>query len=117
MFVVVFDYMDCTNLGSQEVAWSYTQIFAKKSHLNDFISFHKGRSEDDRGVYGLYSWAKVDEVNFDASYCVFYAPNAPDHKVRLEALTRDNLDEAAEYVKEKTRKHKEHIKREFGVTV
>lgn len=117
MFVVVFDYMDCTNLDSQEVAWSYTQIFAKKSHLNNFISLHKGRSEDDRGVYGLFSWAKIDEVHLDAGYCVFYAPGAPDYKVRFEALTRDNLDEAAEYVSVQTRRHKEHMQREFGVTV
>ena len=117
MFVVVFDYKDCTTWDSQKVARSYTRIFAKKSDLNSFVSFHKESSENRRGVYGLYSWAKVDEVHLDTGCCVFYAPSAPDHKVWLKDLTRDTLDEAAEYVREKTHKHKEHMKREFGVTV
>jgi hypothetical protein len=118
MFVVVFDYMDCAGeVCGSEVAWSHTQIFAKKSDLNNFISYHKERSEDESGVYGLYSWAKVDEVQLDAGYCVFYAPGAPDHKVPFERLTRGNLDKAAEYVSVETRRYKEHMKREFGVNV
>lgn len=112
MFVVVFDYMDCTGeVGTAKVAYSYTQIFAKKSQVNSFLSFHKKRAENESGLYGLYCWAKVDEVDFDDKKCTFYAPSAPDFHVHLDALTRKNLAEAADYVSDKTRLHREYMRR------
>lgn len=118
MFVVVFDYMDCTGeVGTAKVAYSYTKIFAKKSDVNSFLSLHKKRSENESGLYGLYHWAKVDEVDFDNRRCTFYAPYAPDFHIHLDALTRSNLAEAGDYVSIKTRDYKEHMKREFGATV
>lgn len=113
MFLVVFDYMDCTGeVGTAKVAYSYTQIFAKKSQVNSFLSFHKKRAENESGLYGLYCWAKVDEVDFDNKTCTFYAPSAPDFHVRLDAINRKNLGEAADYVLDKTRLHRTHIQNE-----
>ena len=118
MFVVVFDYMDASvRFGENREYYSYTKLFAKKSEVNSFISYHRKRAESEAGLYGLYCWAKVDEVDFEDKKCTFYAPSAPNFDVHLDALTRKNLAKAADYVSDMTRKHKEHMQREFGVTV
>lgn len=118
MFVVVFDYMDSTvEAGDYKVAWSCTEMFAKKSGLNNFLRNHKERAKHERGVYGMFNWAKVDEVDFDHKIFTFYALSAPDFHIRFEDLTRETLCDAKMYVRGCGREHNENWERRFGVTV
>lgn len=108
MFIVVFDYMTTTDRPDEnKVAYSYTQIFAKKSELNRFISHHKKRSELESYVYGLYAWAKVDEVDFDDKICTWYVPWQPNLHIPFRRLTRENVYDAANYVDIATRRETE----------